>query len=116
MNLLDFLIPAAHAQSAAPAAAPAGGGLGMLLFPILLIAVMYFVMIRPQMKRQKEHRGMLDKLAKGDEVITTGGIAGTVTDISDNFVTVEIADGVRVRVQKGAVGNVLPKGTLKSVN
>jgi preprotein translocase subunit YajC len=85
-----------------------------LLFPIVLIAVMYFLMIRPQMKRAKEHKGMLDKLSKGDEVITSGGIAGTVTDIGDNFITVEVADNVRVRVQKAAVGNVLPKGTLKS--
>jgi preprotein translocase subunit YajC len=71
-------------------------------------------MIRPQMKRAKEHKGMLDKLSKGDEVITSGGIAGIVTDIGDNFITVEVADNVRVRVQKAAVGNVLPKGTLKS--
>lgn len=113
MNLLDFLIPAAHAQTAG-GAAPAGGGFGMLLMPIILIAVMYFLMIRPQMKRQKEHRAMLDKLNKGDEVITNGGVAGVVTDVGDSFVTVEIADNVRVRVQKGAVGNVLPKGTLKS--
>lgn len=82
--------------------------------PIALIAIMYFLMIRPQMKRAKEHRSMLDKLSKGDEVITSGGIAGTVTDIGDNFVTIEVADNVRVRVQKAAVGNVLPKGTLKS--
>lgn len=112
MNLFDFLIPSAHAQAAG--AAPAGGGIGMLVFPIILIAVMYFLMIRPQMKRQKEHKSMLDKLSRGDEVITSGGIAGTVHEIGDNFVTVEIAEGVRVRVQKGAVGNVLPKGTLKS--
>jgi len=112
MNLLDFLIPTAHAQAAGPA--PAGGGFGMLLFPVILIAVMYFLMIRPQMKRAKEHKGMLDKLSKGDEVITSGGIAGTITDIGDNFVTVEVADNVRLRVQKAAVGNVLPKGTLKS--
>ena len=111
MNLLDFLIPSAYAQAAAP---PAGGGFGMLVFPIVLIAVMYFLMIRPQMKRAKEHRGMLDKLARGDEVITSGGIAGTVTEIGDSFVTVEVADNVRVRVQKAAIGNVLPKGTLKS--
>ena len=113
MNLLDFLIPAAHAQAAG---APPAGGLGgiSLLFPIVLIAVMYFLMIRPQMKRAKEHKGMLEKLSKGDEVITSGGIAGTVTDIGDNFITVEVADNVRVRVQKAAVGNVLPKGTLKS--
>jgi preprotein translocase subunit YajC len=112
MNLLDLVISPAYAQ-----AAPSGGagGLGMsLLFPILLIGVMYFLMIRPQMKRQKEHRGMLEKLAKGDEVLTNGGIAGTVTDIGENFITVEIADNVRIRVQKGAIANVLPKGTLKS--
>jgi preprotein translocase subunit YajC len=66
------------------------------------------------MKRAKEHRAMLDKLSKGDEVITSGGIAGVVTDIGDNFITVEVADNVRLRVQKAAVGNVLPKGTLKS--
>ena len=91
-----------------------GGGLGGLLFPIILIGVMYFLMIRPQMKRAKEHREMLGKLAKGDEVLTNGGIAGTVTDIGDNFITVEIADNVRIRLQKGAITNVLPKGTLKS--
>ena len=112
MNLLDLLIPAAYAQAAAPA--PQGGGLGMMLMPLILIAVMYFLMIRPQMKRAKEHRSMLEALNRGDEVITNGGLAGVVTDIGDNFVTVEIADNVRVRVQKGAIGNVLPKGTLKS--
>jgi preprotein translocase subunit YajC len=85
-----------------------------LLFPIILIGVMYFMMIRPQMKRAKEHRGMLEKLAKGDEVLTNGGIAGTVSDIGDSFVTVEIAPNVQVRLQKGAIANVLPKGTLKS--
>jgi preprotein translocase subunit YajC len=75
---------------------------------------MYFLMIRPQLKRQKEHRALLDKLARGDEVITNGGIAGTVTDIGDNFVTVEVASNVQLRVQRGAIANVLPKGTLKS--
>ena len=85
-----------------------------IIMMVALFAIMYFLMIRPQMKRQKEHRAMLDKLSKGDEVITSGGIAGTVTDIGDNFVTLEVADNVRVRVQKGAIGNVLPKGTLKS--
>ena len=112
MNLLDLLIAPAHAQ-AAPAA---GGGslMSTLLFPIILIGVMYFLMIRPQMKRAKEHRAMLEKLGRGDEVLTNGGIAGTVTEIGDSFVTVEIADNVRIRVQKGAIANVLPKGTLKS--
>jgi preprotein translocase subunit YajC len=115
MDLLDLLISPAHAQAAGQAAPGGlfGGGLG-LLFPLLLIGVMYFLMIRPQMKRQKEHMAMLGKLAVGDEVITNGGIAGVVRDLGDHFVAVEIADGVRVRVQKSAIGNVLPKGTLKS--
>ena len=113
MNLLDLLIPVAHAQAAgAPAAAPSM--MSTLLFPILLIVIMYFLMIRPQMKRQKEHKAMLDKLSRGDEVIIGGGIAGTVADIGDTFVTVEVASSVQVRVQKSAVANVLPKGTLKS--
>ena len=88
--------------------------MGMMLMPLILIGVMYFLMIRPQMKRAKEHRSMLEALSRGDEVITNGGIAGVVTDIGDNFVTVEIADNVRVRVQKSAIGNVLPKGSLKA--
>ena len=112
MNLLDFVIAPAYAQAAGQ-----GGGFGAfggMLLPLGLLAVMYFLMIRPQMKRQKEHRAMLDKLAKGDEVLTNGGIAGVVTDIGENFITVEVADNVRLRIQKGAVANVLPKGTLKS--
>ena len=113
MDLLDLLIAPAHAQAAAPASGT-GGMLSTLLLPIVFIAVMYFLMIRPQMKRQKEHKAMLDKLNRGDEVITNGGIAGTVVEIGDNFVTVEIASGVVVRIQRGAIGNVLPKGTLKS--
>jgi len=112
MTLLDLLIAPAFAQ-AAPAQ-PQGMGLSGILFPLILIAVMYFLMIRPQMKRQKEHRAMVDKLGVGDEVLTTGGIAGTVREIGEQFVSVEIASGVQVRVQKNAVANVLPKGTLKS--
>jgi preprotein translocase subunit YajC len=112
MNPLDFLIPVARAQTAAAPAAPSM--MSTLLFPILLIAIMYFLMIRPQMKRQKEHRAMLEKLSRGDEVITNGGIAGTVAEIGDSFITVEIATGVQVRLQKGAIANVLPKGTLKA--
>ena len=111
MNPLDLLIAPAYAQSAP---APGGSMMSTLLFPILLIGVMYFLMIRPQMKRQKEHRAMLDKLSRGDEVITSGGIAGVVTDLGDNFVTVEVASNVQLRVQRGAIANVLPKGTLKS--
>ena len=115
MNPLDLLIAPAYAQATQPAPGGLfGGGIGGLLFPIILIGVMYFLMIRPQMKRQKEHRAMLDKLSRGDEVITSGGIAGVVTDLGDNFVTVEVASNVQLRVQRGAIANVLPKGTLKS--
>ena len=111
MSFLDFLIPTAYAQSAG---GQPQGGFGMLVFPVILIAIMYFLMIRPQMKRQKEHKAMLDKLSKGDEVLTNGGIAGTVAEIGENFITVEIASNVQVRLQKGAIANVLPKGTLKA--
>ena len=116
MNLLDLLVSPAFAQAAGQPAPGGlfGGGLGGLLFPIVLIGVMYFLMIRPQMKRQKEHRAMLEKLGNGDEVITNGGMAGVVRELGEHFVTVEIADNVRVRIQKGAIANVLPKGTLKS--
>lgn len=115
MNLLDLLISPAYAQ-AAPAAAPGTGSLlSGLLFPIALLAVMYFILIRPQSRRLKDQRAMIEKLGVGDEVITTGGIAGVVREIGDNFISVEISDNVRIRVQKGAIGNVLPKGTLKSL-
>ena len=112
MNPLDFLIPVAHAQAAGAPAAPSM--MSTLLFPVILIAIMYFLMIRPQMKRQKEHKAMLDKLAKGDEVITSGGVAGTVVGIGENFISVEVASGVQLKLQRGAITSVLPKGTLKS--
>ena len=112
MSLLDLLISPAAAQAAAPGAAPSP--IPSIVMMVALFGIMYFLMIRPQMKRAKEHRELTGKLAKGDEVITNGGIAGTVREIGDSFVTVEIADNVRVRLQKGAIANVLPKGTLKS--
>lgn len=113
MTLLDLVISPAYAQ-AAPAATGTSGLMSTLLLPIILLVVMYFIMIRPHSKRAKEHRAMLDKLAKGDEVITSGGIAGFVREIGDNFVSVEVSDNVVLRVQRGAIANVLPKGTLKS--
>ena len=106
MSLLDLLISPAAAQ-AAPAAQ--GSPMAGLLLPLVVIAVMFFFMIRPQMKRAKEHRELVAKLAKGDEVITTGGIAGRVDELGENFVTVEIADGIRVKLQRAAVVAVLPK-------
>ena len=80
---------------------------------VLMFVVLYFVMIRPQMKRQKEHRAMIDAIAKGDEVATAGGIIGRVTRLSEGFLYIEIASGVEVQVQRSAVAQVLPKGTVK---
>ncbi|MDE2248901.1 MAG: preprotein translocase subunit YajC [Pseudomonadota bacterium] len=97
------------------AAQPAGGGMSMIIMMVVLFGLMYFMMIRPQMKRQKEHRALIASLAKGDEVVTNGGIAGRVEEVGDTFITVEIAANVKVKVQKAAVQQVLPKGSLKSV-
>jgi len=80
---------------------------------VLMFVVLYFVMIRPQMKKQKEHRAMVDALAKGDEIVTTGGVLGKVSKMGDSYLGVEIANGVEVQVQRGAVIQVLPKGTIK---
>ena len=111
MSLLDLVISPAAAQ-AAPAAQPSA--IPTFVMMGVMVLVFWFLMIRPQMKRQKEHRELLGKLAKGDEVLTSGGVAGRVAEIGDNFIGVEIADGVVVKMQKGAVSAVLPKGTLKS--
>ena len=86
----------------------------MSMLPLLLMfAVLYFVMIRPQMKKQKEHRAMVDALAKGDEIVTAGGLLGKVSKIGDAYIGVELASGVEVQMQRQAVVQVLPKGTLK---
>ena len=111
MSLLDFFISPAAAQAAA---APAAGGFGPLIMIAVMFVVMWFLMIRPQMKRQKEHRELISKLSKGDEIITSGGIAGRVDDLGDNFITVEIADNTKIKLQRNAITAVLPKGTLKS--
>ncbi len=110
-----MFISSAFAQTA-PAAA-AGGDMQstlMSMLPLLLMfAVLYFVMIRPQMKKHKEHRSMIDALAKGDEVVTAGGLLGKVSKIGDAYIGVELTAGVEVQLQRSAVVQVLPKGTLK---
>lgn len=112
LELLDLVIPVAHAQGA-PAQAPS---LLEATWPLLvLLPLFYFMMIRPQMKRSKETREMLGKLAKGDEIVSTGGLAGRITGIGENYLTVEIAEKVEIKVQKAAVNTVLPKGTLKNL-
>lgn len=110
---MDFLISAAHAQ-AATTPAPAGNPLMQFLPLIILFAVFYFLLIRPQMKRSKEQRTMIAALAKGDEVLTNGGIIGRIVEMDDPFVSIEIASGVIVKAQKQAISQVLPKGTLKA--
>lgn len=109
---MDFLISNAYAQAAAPAAAP--NPLMSFLPLIILFGIFYFMLIRPQMKRAKEQRAMIAALARGDEVLTNGGVLGRVEDIAEQYVTLEIAEGVKVRLQKQAISAVLPKGTLKA--
>ncbi len=111
-----MFISSAFAQTA-PAAAASGGDMmstltGMLPL-VLMFVVLYFVMIRPQMKKQKEHRTMIDALAKGDEIATVGGLLGKVNKLTDSAITLEIANGVEVQLQRHAVVQVLPKGSIK---
>ena len=89
------------------------GSLTSMLPLVLMFVVLYFVMIRPQMKRQKEHRAMVEALAKGDEVATAGGLLGKVSALGDQYLSLEIANGVEIKVQRTAVVQVLPKGTIK---
>lgn len=106
-----MFISNAYAQAAA--AGDTQSSLMNLLPLVLMFVVLWFVMIRPQMKKAKEHKAMVEGLGKGDEVVTNGGILGRVTEVGDEYASVEVAQGVVVRLQKGAVALVLPKGTLK---
>ncbi len=109
-----MFISEAFAQAApATGADSMFGGLGSMLPLILMFVVLYFVMIRPQMKRQKEHKSMIDALAKGDEVVTSGGLLGKVSKMGETFIGLEIAGGVEIQVQRSAVVQVMPKGTVK---
>jgi preprotein translocase subunit YajC len=108
---MNGLIPDAMAQ--AGGASP-GGQFAPLLMMVVFIAIFYFLLIRPQQKKAKEHQAMVQRLSVGDEVVTNGGILGKVTEVGDTFVTMEIADGVRIKVQKFQIGSQMPKGTLKS--
>ena len=107
-----MFISDAFAQATGAAAGSESSLLSMLPL-VLMFVVLYFVMIRPQMKRQKEHRSMVEALAKGDEVATAGGLLGKVTKLGDTYLGVELATGVEVQLQRSAVVQVLPKGTIK---
>ncbi len=108
---MNALIPEAFAQGAAPSA---GGGLAPLLMMVVFIVIFYFLLIRPQQRKAKEHQALIAKVAAGDEVVTAGGILGKVVEVGDVFLTLEIAEGVRIKVQKFQVTSLMPKGTLKS--
>jgi len=110
-SMIDFFISPAFAQAAPAAPSPI-----MQFLPLIVLAVLfYFMLIRPQMKRNKEHRQMIENLAKGDEVVTSGGLAGRITNIGESYISLEIADNVTIKSQKAAIASVLPKGTLKTL-
>ena len=113
MNILHlFGVSTAHAANAAP---HSGGFISMLPMLIILVAFMYFLVIRPQSKRAKEHRALVGNLKKGDEVVTSGGLMGKIVKIAENFIVVEVAESVELRLQKNAVTASMPKGTIKSL-
>ncbi len=109
---MNFLINDAMAQTAGPSAQ--GGLMGFLPLALLFVAF-YFFLIRPQMKRQKDHSKLIQGLQKGDEVVTSGGLLGRVSEVGDVYVKVEVAKGVEVKIQRPAVSSILPKGTLKEI-
>jgi preprotein translocase subunit YajC len=108
-----MFISQAFAQAAPAAAGDTTSSLVSLLPLLLMFVVLYFIMIRPQMKRQKEQKAMVEALAKGDEVVTAGGVLGRVAKLGDTYLALEVASGVELQVQRSAVVQVLPKGTLK---
>ncbi|MED5606833.1 MULTISPECIES: preprotein translocase subunit YajC [Pseudomonas] len=113
---MSFLIPAAYADAAAPAAAAGPMGTGFeWVFLVGFLVIFYLMIWRPQAKRTKEHKNLLSNLQKGDEVVTSAGIAGKVLKVADDFVVVEVADNVELKFQKGAIAATLPKGTLKAI-
>jgi preprotein translocase subunit YajC len=109
MDILDFFIASAYAQDAAQP-----GGLMSFLPLIIIFIIFYFLLIRPQMKRAKEHKKLVSELANGDEVVTNGGLLGRITKVGESFVTVELADNVQIKVQRHAIASIMPKGTVKS--
>lgn len=109
---MDFFISNAYAQAAG---SPGSPGLLSFLPLVLMLVVFYFLMIRPQQKRMKEHTAMVAALKKGDEVVTNGGLGGTITKVGDSYMMMRVADNVEVSVQKAAVAALLPSGTLKDL-
>lgn len=115
MQFLSLLINNAHAAEAGAATPSQGGGFSLVLMTVVFILFMYFVMWRPQSRRAKEHRALMNGLAKGDEVITAGGLLGRISKITDQYVMLALTEQVEIAVQKSSIVNALPKGTLKSL-
>jgi len=111
---MSFFISQAYAEGAAPAAAQGSDPLTTVLFFVGMIAIFYFLLIRPQQKRAKEHRKMVADIGTGDEVVTNGGILGKIIELNEQYITLEIAADVNVRIQRSAVSTVLPKGSLEA--
>ena len=114
LNFLhDLIIPNAMAQAGGQ---PAANPMGSIIMFVVIIAIFWLLIIRPQTKRNKQHRELVNALAVGDEVVTAGGLLGRIVEVGDSFLSVELADGVTVRLQKQSVSQVVPKGTIKSAN
>lgn len=111
---MDFLISEAYAQAGGQGAGPSP--MANILLLVGMFVIFYFILIRPQQKRVKEHKNLVASLKKGDEVVTNGGLLGKLTDVGEQYVSVEIADSVQIRLQRNAVAAVLPKGTIKSAS
>ena len=109
--MLEFLISPAHAQDAAAA----GGGIAQIVMLVGFVLIFYFLLWRPQAKRAKQHKQLINGISKGDEIVIGGGLVGRITKVSDEFVSLEISEGTEVNVQKNAIAAVLPKGTIKSI-
>ncbi len=107
---MNFFISDAMAAGEAP---PQGGGLQLVIMIALFFGIMYFMIIRPQSKRAKEHASLLDSLSKGDEIVTSGGILGKIVKLGDNFIELKISDSSNMKVQRSAITSVMPKGTMK---
>ncbi|MGS2742774.1 preprotein translocase subunit YajC [Halomonas sp. LS-001] len=108
--MLEFLISPAHAQESA-----AGGGIAQIVMLVGFVLIFYFLLWRPQAKRAKQHKQLINGISKGDEIVIGGGLVGRITKVSDEFITLEVAEGTEVNVQKNAIAAVLPKGTIKSI-
>ncbi len=112
---MSFLIPAAFADAAPAAAGPGGFDPMSMLFLVGFLVIFYLMIWRPQAKRAKEHKNLMGNLQKGDEVVTSGGIAGKINKVTDDFVVIEVSDTVELKIQKAAIAATLPKGTLKAI-